>query len=90
MHALHNIRPIGMKLIYVIDFTKFGLNKILHNANSSLHEGYVWGYGMGKYILKLPPFWISNKELQEQENSIENTNISQILGSITLLSVFTL
>ena len=27
------------------------------------------GYGRGKFVLKLPPFWIMNEELQEQENS---------------------
>ena len=36
------------------------------------------GYGTGKIILKLPPVWFSNKELQERDKSNENknTNIS--------------
>ena len=28
---------------------------------------YMIGYGTGKIILKLPPFWILNEELQELE-----------------------
>ena len=37
------------------------------------------GYGTGKFILKLPPFWILNRELQERNsnsNENKNTNIS--------------
>ena len=32
------------------------------------------GYGIGKIILKLPPFWIMNEELQERGNSKSNEN----------------
>ena len=30
---------------------------------------YMIGYERGKFVLKLPPFWIMNEELQERENS---------------------
>ena len=46
------------------------------------------GYGTGKIILKLPPFWISKEELQEREIQMKTqtqTNTSQLLRSITLL-----
>ena len=32
------------------------------------------GYGIGKIIFKLPPFWISNKELNSNSNENKNTN----------------
>ena len=35
------------------------------------------GYGTGKMILKLPPFWISNEELKERGNSNENKNTNK-------------
>ena len=37
------------------------------------------GYGTGKIILKLPPFWISNKQLQKQEIQMKNKNTSVTL-----------
>ena len=32
------------------------------------------GYGTEKYVLKLPPFWISNKEFLRMGNPNENKN----------------
>ena len=34
------------------------------------------GYGTGKIILKLPPFWFSNEEPQEHENK-KQTNTAK-------------
>ena len=52
---------------------------------------YMIRDGTRKIILKLPPFWTSNEELQEREIQMKTkTDISQLLRSVTLLWIFPL
>ena len=55
------------------------LSKRLRILDSDL---YVIGYGVGKIILKLLPFWISNEDPQERQSQMKTksqTNTSQWL-----------
>ena len=44
------------------------------------------GYGTGKIISKLPPFWISNEELQEREIQMK-THLSYITLNFPALDI---